>query len=85
MDSLTMLNVAVRIFPNGSMVRDKFIYVNIEKVKKMPIIADNLDVQNCTFWYVNKSTKADIPIAHRIKMFWYFNVLGKSHFIRDWK
>lgn len=80
--SLNMLQVAVRIFPEGSVVRHKLIYVNIPKVMQLPVQASTLDIQNCCFWYLPTATK--LPMRIRLKLFWYFKVLGKSHIIKDW-
>ena len=80
-ESMNMCSVAVRIFPNNSIVRNKIIYVNMGKVKMLPIQSENLDVQNCCFW-MNTTTK--LPPLVRLKMFWNFNILGKSHFVKDW-
>lgn len=81
-EQLNMLQVAVRIFPDGSVVRHKLIYVNIPKVMQLPVQASTLDVQNCCFWYATATTK--LPLKIRLKLFWYFKVLGKSHIIKDW-
>lgn len=79
----TMYDVAVRIFPNNSYVRDKIIYVNIDKVKDMPVIAETLDVQDCEFWFMNKTTTFKGSLLLKIKMFFNFKILRKSHFIMD--
>ena len=79
---LNMLQVSARIFPEGSVIRHKLIYVNIPKVMQLPVQVSTLDIQNCCFWYLPTATK--LPLKTRLKLFWYFKVLGKSHIIKDW-
>lgn len=80
---LNMLQIAVRIFSNGTVLRNKVIYVNTSKVVAMPIIANSLDIQDCHFWYVNDTTRFKRNLKLKLKFFWNFKVLRKSHFMES--
>ena len=57
MNTQQLAEACTRIFENGSVVRHKYILINPELVFELPVIARELDIQQCTFLTVDDGSE----------------------------
>lgn len=52
-----LTEACTRIFENGSVVRYRHILINPEVIFDLPVIANELDIQRCTFFTVDDGSE----------------------------
>lgn len=57
MNTQKLIEACTRIFENESIVRHKNILINPELVFDLPVIASELDIQQCTFLTVDDGSE----------------------------
>lgn len=57
MNSQEVVEACTRIFENGSVVRYKHILINPKTIFDLPVIANELDIQRCTFITVDDNSE----------------------------